>query len=351
MKAFPRPAPQSFIPLFLVLALPLFLLISGAAAAQEGIGAGPLLSHNTHPLYTALPQWLPREADVESPGSAAFTLLQSYANNYFYIPPDAEDSTIVAHIDGEAWYTTLAGSIGVVEGLELNLSLRTALHYAGIFDPFLSGYHHLFGFPNAGRDLEPPNRHRVYLENDSAVLIDSSASFFEPNALQIEVRGRLYSSPGGHSRLAGGAMLKLPLASTSHPLSGSGADAGVRLYYSLRCGAFDLHASGGAALLRRPDFLAAEYFTPLTMPYSLSLHWTALRRWILGATIQGTTSPFSTGYGRVDRPSSAVTFGSEWVLGERNRLQLSMSQEFITFAASDVAVNVVWRYQLSFSER
>jgi len=330
------------------MALPLFLFAGGAAGTQERPGAGPLLSHNTHPFYTSLPQWLPREADLSAPGAATFTLLQSYANNYFYFPSDVKDSAIVAHIDGEAWYTTLAGSIGVAEGLEFNLAFRTALHYGGIFDPFISGYHHIFGFPNGGREEKPPNRLRFYLENDSAVLMDSSAPFFELTALQAEVRGRLYSFPRGRSRevrsrLTGGAMVKLPLASTSHPLSGSGADAAVRLYYSLRYRAFDLHASTGAALLSKPRFLDAEHFVPLTLPYSLSLHWAASRRWNLGLTVSGTTSPFSTGYERVDRHSSTVTFGSELSLGEGNRLQFSMSQEFITFAASDVAVNIVWR--------
>lgn len=311
----------------------------GAAATA----AGPLLSLNTHPFYTALPQWLPRRAQLLPPGRLELEVLQSYANYFLYFPEEIKGSSIIADIDGEAWYTSLAFGLGVSDRFDLRASLHTAAHYRGVLDPLISGYHKLFGFPNGGRDEEPANRLRLFLDNGSRVFIDSAAPFFDLTALQIESRLALWEGPAAPGALTAAALMKIPLGLSSHPLAAAGFDAGLRFFYSLSSGPYAGHVSAGLARLSRPAFFPGENFTPWTVPYSLSLGWTALPRWTLAATVAGHTSPFSTGYDRVDLHSSTVSFGFVWAAGNDSALQISMSQEFFTFAASDVAVNLLWR--------
>ena len=320
------------------------LLLLGSLLLPAAAGADPLHSHNLHPLYAPLIQFQARSAAIRPPNSLELTFLQSYGNNFFLDTAEGGDSDIVAELDSEAASATIAAQWGLVPQIELNVSVTAAAHFPGVLDGFLQWYHGLFGFPNADRELRPDSQLYFYLENSSEVILDERRSLFTLSALQIEPRWLLYSE--SDTRLSVGTPLKLPLRLTEHPLGNGGVDAALRFYFDYDLPPVYFSASLGAAYLSRPAYLPANTFAPLVFPFFLSSEWALRPNNSALLTVSGTTSPFRTGYKRADKFSSTLNFGGRFSLGAADTLQLSMSQEFITFAATDVSLHFEWAHTL-----
>jgi hypothetical protein len=305
-------------------------------------GAEPLHAHNLHPLYAPLIQFRARSAAIQPPNSIELAFLQSYGNNFFLDTAEAGNSEIVAELDSEAAYTTIAARCGLSPHLELNFSVMAMSHFPGVLDGFLQWYHGLFGFPNADRELRSDYQLRFYLENNNGVILKNQSSFFTLAALQIEPRCLLYSTR--NTRVAAGTLLKVPLPVSDHPLGSGGFDAALQFYIDHDLPPFYFTASLGAAYLSRPAYIPPNAFFPFVFPFLLSSEWALRPNLSAIVTITGTTSPFQTGYGRADKFSSTINFGGRLELGSTDSLQISMSQEFLTFAATDVALHFEWSH-------
>jgi hypothetical protein len=53
---------------------------------------------------------------------------------------------------------------------------RIQLSVLGSYGNNIEGYHGLFGFPNAGRELRDRGRPRFFLENTSGIMLDEEAA-------------------------------------------------------------------------------------------------------------------------------------------------------------------------------
>lgn len=320
-----------------------FLLLSCLVLSPTA-GAEPLHVHNLHPLYAPFIQFQARSAAIRPPHSIELTFLQSYGNNFFLDTAEGGDSAIVAELDSEAAYTTIAARCGLSPRIEVNLGVLALSHFPGVFDGFLQWYHGLFGFPNADRELRPDYQVQFYLENRDGVILESRSPLFTPAALQIEPRLLLYSGP--RTDVSVGPVFKVPMRLTDHPLNSGGLDAALRFYFDYALPPVNFTASLGAAYLSRPDYIPRSAFVPLIFPFFLSTEWAWRPNIAAIVTITGTTSPFQTGYERADNFNSIINFGGRFDVGAADSLQISMSQEFLTFAATDVALHFEWAHIL-----
>ncbi|MFO7730440.1 MAG: DUF3187 family protein [Spirochaetia bacterium] len=330
--------------------LGLSVLIGAAALLVPlSLSAEPLRSHNLHPLYAPFIQLQPMSALISSPRTTELSLLHSYGNNFFLDTEDGGNSEITADLDSEAAYTSIHAQYGLTERLELNLNLTAISHFPGIMDGFLQWYHGVFGFPNADRELRPDYRLSFYLENSKGVIIDEYTPLIALSALQIEARMQLYR--GTNIDAAVGTAVKLPILLTRHPLNSGGFDGAVRFFAGYRLAPLEFEASIGSAYLSKPAFVRESEFSRIIFPFFFSTEWQLQPRVSALVTINGTSSPFKTGYRRADNFSAVANFGGSFIIDSQNSIQLSMSQEFLTFAATDVAVHFRWTHTVDRSAK
>jgi hypothetical protein len=98
--------------------------------------------------------------------------------------------------------------------------------------------------------------------------------------------------------------------------------------------------------MARPAFLQEEHFTGILIPFDLTIGRSIApgsgRNLSILATISGSTSPFRLGYRRTDSFSATANIGGRIAVSSRDTFQLSFTQEFFTFAATDIGFHLGW---------
>jgi hypothetical protein len=272
---------------------------------------------------------------------------QSYGNNYFFDPPDGGNAGVSVILDSEASYTTMGITWGIHERAEVNASIQGVAHYPGFLDPALEAYHAFFGFPNAARGSRPQNDIRFFIENRDGIVIDESEPIVDMTALTLEPRIELLENVDGSFMLGLGAALKLPLAAPSIVLTSGRADIALRLFADYTWPTASLSATLGAGYLSQPPYIPEDRFVPWILPFSVSFEWMATDTLSVITTISGNTSPFRLGYERTDRFTAIATMGGAIALREELKLHAGLSEEFFTFAATDVAVHLALDYRFT----
>jgi len=314
------------------------------AVSPDHLRTEPLQAFNLHPVYMPCMQLLPMSPRLQPGGIVQWSVLASYGNNFFLDPVDGGSSLVDADLDSEALSTGIQLKWGIGNRFEFDAMLYGSVHYGGFLDSPIEGYHRLFGFPNAGRELRGQGRTCFFLENNGGIVLDEEGSRGSA-ALSVEPRYQLRKNAvwmGGTWDLAAGLPVKLPLTIKKHDLDGTGIDAGVRLFAGYALRRVSLSASIGLIYLSRPEFTADDQFSPVAVPFFFSAGWQAGSRLVLLCTVQGTTSPFSLDYDRTDRFTAVVNVGARIRYGSKGALQMSFSEEFLTFASTDIGFNVGW---------
>ncbi|MGC9312014.1 MAG: DUF3187 family protein [Sediminispirochaetaceae bacterium] len=304
----------------------------------------PLQSFNLHPVYMPFMQVLPMSPRLQTGGRMQLSVLGSYGNNFFLDPVDGGSSQVDADLDSEAFCTGILLTAGFGNRFEINAMVYGSYHYGGFLDSVIEGYHGVFGFPNAGRELRDRGRTRFFLENSGGTVLDEDGSLGSA-ALTVEPRYQLRKEAvwmGGVWDLAAGFPVKLPLTLGRHGLDGTGIDAGVRLFAGCALRRFNVAGAIGLMYLSMPEFAGDDHFSPVVVPFFFSAGWQAGRRLVLLSTVQGSTSPFSLDYDRTDRFTAVVNVGARIRCGSQGSVQLSFSEEFFTFAATDIGFNIGW---------
>lgn len=314
------------------------------AVSPDLLRVEPLQSFNLHPVYVPFMQVLPMSPRLQTGGRTQLSVLGSYGNNFFLDPVDGGSSQVDADLDSEAFCTGILLNRGIGNRFEINAMVYGSFHYGGFMDSLIEGYHGLFGFPNAGRELRDQGRTRFFLENTGGTVLDEEGSLGSA-ALTVEPRYQLRKEAawmGGAWDLAAGLPVKLPLTLGRHGLDGTGIDAGVRLFAGCAWRRFNTSGAIGLTYLSRPEFAAADRFSPVVVPFFFSAGWQAGSRLVLLCTVQGSTSPFSLDYDRTDCFNAVVNIGARINCGSAGSIQLSFSEEFFTFAATDIGFNLGW---------
>ncbi len=337
------------------LAAAVFAVLATAAAAQQPAedGArsrspqGPLPAHNLHPLYTPFIQLQPHRAETAGVNAICVFVYQSYGNNYFFDPAEGGEDNVVAILDGEASYTTMGITWGIHDRAEVNASIQAVAHYPGFLDASLEAYHDFFGFPNAARGSRPQNDIRFYFETSDGVVLDDSEPIVDMTALTLEPRLELLEGADGAFMLGLGAALKLPIAAPSIVLTNGGTDIALRVFADYTWPTASLSATAGVGYLSQPPYIPEDRFVPWILPFSVSFEWMATDTLSVITTMSGNTSPFRLGYERSDRFTAIATMGGAIALSERLELHAGLSEEFFTFAATDVAVHLALDYRFA----
>lgn len=136
---------------------------------------------------------------------------------------------VASVFDGETSVVRFAWQASVGDRWMVGAELPWVRHTGGVLDGFIEGYHDLFGFGEAGRDLVSRDRLVYRIVSGSDVPLDIRGSTSHVGDLRLHA-GRSWSV-AENSRINVRGLVKLPTGDADE-LSGSGAvDAGIQMDY------------------------------------------------------------------------------------------------------------------------
>ncbi len=227
------------------------LVLAQLAAAQgspesDSFWRKPLHSQNQFPILLLFLGFDPERAVSLGQGETSFNLDLSLSNiiKTSTASPDPSADSLV--FDYEWWRMLAQYEVGLGSGWEASVSLPLYYRSGGFLDPFISGFHEIFGFTNNIRSRTPDNLFRYELIiNGTRVLgplrrgmaagdlVLSLKKSWNLSGTEVGLRAAIKAPTGSWSEAAGSGAFDLGLGFL---LSGAGSRVGYTLnagYYFL----------------------------------------------------------------------------------------------------------------------
>ena len=336
---------RSWIPITGI-ALALALIPAHRAGAINAPTA--LHSHNSYFAYLFYLQTSPFTATSARATGVQLGTLMSYGSTYQLAVLNGEDGTEpdfenpYSEQDAESMYTEWHMSLGMWPSARMGVRLLHVLQYGGFMDSTIIGFHELFGFPGAGREYRPRDQISFFMHPTQW---DTFARFhpvmgFQYVALDL-LQSVLPAGGGAVPALSLEASIKLPLNSWGYQQSG--IDLMSRLLLAWQLGRREeilVDGHIGVAHFARPAVVPEEVFGNLAVPFGASLAWTVSPVLRPTFSVSGMTSLYDVGLRRLDRFTAWFSLGASWQVSDRLAVQMSFSEEFLTFAVADVALHI-----------
>ena len=200
--------------IFLLVALPAHAKIF---SVTEPHVLGPLSTRSQNPLYLQFVADPLENTDTVPMHHFSSSLGFSISNLF---ERHRKLAGIGLDMDMELYRTALSVHYGILKNYEIGLDIPF-LHFSGGFlDSFIQGYHHAFGFPNAGREQVPNGRFSYLVTKNGAVMYQVSQSDFGPGDVTFYQKAKLMDEKKILPSLAAKALIKIP---TGNPAAGTGS--------------------------------------------------------------------------------------------------------------------------------
>jgi hypothetical protein len=186
----------------------------------------PLFVRTQNPLYL-LHLAMPMETPVTLDEGEWQTELNTTFSNVFEYDMFGNTQT---DVDLEMWRTTLSTTYGLTDLLDVRIDVPVVSNGGGFLDNFLQGYHNLFGFPNAGREIVSNNRFAYQVTHNGTTLADYASTLDGLGDITLRVKRFIPASTKIPFALSVASYLKIPTGSTVHGLGSGHFDAGVSLF-------------------------------------------------------------------------------------------------------------------------
>ena len=305
-------------------------LVAASAAASPGLIDQP----QTFPWTVGLTPVVQEEAGGLDEGQFRLQSHLLWFNTYRQYG-FGDDQT--QEVDMEAGLLSLSGAWSFAQGWEARVHGEGWVVGGGILDPLISGFHHLIGVPDQGRDSVPNDRYRDYLKG---AFDDTS-----PAAGLTQLSGGLRGFNGPWSWTT---WLKVPVPShVGWGWSGQwGGGTGLGWGDRWPIGEWGLNLKGGlsGALVEVAD----DGQFP-GQNGNLTEQWGsyAIVEWMSGPRIlvEGSwTRVPRDGEGYLSQGAGLLTMGFQIPWGPRWTIEGSWTEEFLTWATNETGfgVGAVW---------
>ena len=228
----------------------------------------PLASRNQFPVSLLFVSLAPDKASSLANGRTAFDISFDYSN----IITGQDSETESLFLDLEYSRTAVVFKRGLPKRMELGASIPFYLYYGGFLDPFVAGFHNLFGLPNFLRGQTENGQTRYELVNNSG---DGGTPFLGDESLTAVGDITIYFKKTLFEKdlyaVAVRSDLKLP---TGNPetLSGSGAtDLGIGAAFDRIADRWAFYTNANFHLLGQPDAFRVKNFFSFTVGFDLRL--------------------------------------------------------------------------------
>ena len=257
----------------------------------------------------------------------------------------SETGQELAAMDGDMYRTTFSYAAKPSNNFHWQIAIPYVEYRGGSIDGFVNDWHKVFGLPQGGRNKQPKDRQLYYYQRNGKVLLELR----EPQAgmgdilLTGQWKIKLpFGRRGGVQALT--ASLKLPTGDDK-ALLGSGAvdvSAGFAANTPDTIKSYDINwfTSYGAMWLGKSYYLS-EQQRPIVLfagfgasfSFSSSIH--------LKAQFDAHSAFYSnTNIAEIGQEALQFTFGGEWRMSKRWRLDMGLSEDFIVNASPDVTLHL-----------
>lgn len=317
-------------------------LASDEAAFEAQLALmGPLGLRHTHPLLTAYRQG--RIASLTTREGLSTRFLAEGSNVFMFDPGVINDELAVL-VDTETYLATLE--------LEWGFSLFDRLHsihlsthwlgqYGGVADGFLDAYHRILGVPNAGRELLPKNRSLLRIIDQGEILVWESGNEHALTRVDAEIRSSIARAAVGASarfRIGANAALSVPLVQGPLLLSSGTVDAEAGILAQLENDPWEVYTNIGMILTGPVSTYGEAQFDRTLFRYGLAFAYRVWGPLSVHVQMQGTESPSPVSHPRLSGLMSIAGFGLGLSFASGWEARVALTEEFFTFAATDVSV-------------
>ncbi|WP_028975103.1 DUF3187 family protein [Spirochaeta cellobiosiphila] len=296
----------------------------------------PIHKRNLYPFFQGFIAYIPQGI---TDGRTRTTSIQMTASNYYRYDNHILNEDWELWIDGEDYQWLGEQNIPLPHNWNSRISLPLVFHSPGVFDPAIQSFHHLFGFPNGGREHHPDNVAMIHYTSPQYKYTNDSKNW----GVQSLTYTIITPSLGNRWLVQGQGGIKLPSINPAFPLGYDTWDyqlLGI-LYRDL--GPWTITLNGGLAYWSDPHILDIP-FSEFSLLYGVMASWKVNSTQRVLVQIHGQTSPYESGHSRIDYDSRYITVGYRTLLSRNVSIDTSFTQEFLSYATSDIAVNLGLTY-------
>lgn len=321
-----------------------FLLIAAAATCFAGDTAGPLKTQNAFLPHVFFLQPSSQSARLRPTGEIWLHVAESYANTCVagILYEDGLEQ-IIGTVDSEAAYTEIGLTWTAHPRLGVAVRVLHVAHFGGFLDHAIDGFHRAVGIDRGSRSRLPCRQVAMWMPspNASTFRVDGPLSGLQSATIDLLVP--IASIENGATAFSVEHSLKMPLVRSG--FRRSGPDFLSRALVHVQALGVAVDAAAGVAYLSKPDAAPPSGFSSWVVPFEISAEYTTPRNLHPTLTIAGMGSPYALGWPRTDRFHARLSLGASVFAAPGLVVQLSVSEEFFTFAATDVAFNATIRYR------
>jgi hypothetical protein len=238
-------------------------------------------------------------------------------------------------LDMEHLATEIRFHAGFVKGIELGVAFPFYVMYGGFLDPFISGYHDAFGFPNEVRGRTPHNLFQYRYEVGDSVVLDRNEGTTAIGDITLQAKKALYRE--NKNALALRAALKLPTGNEDE-LTGSGhTDFGIGLAASRVGERFGGYFNINYHFLGQSERLDVKNFLSLMAAFDWRFRDTvaAVFQYEVQQSIVKSQLPI------LSRPAHQLVLGLRWRPSERFQFEWRLAED-ISEAGPDITIAFEW---------
>lgn len=310
------------------------LLVFGFLISLPGFASGgPLFVKNNSPAYLWVMSPSFEQFDFYNGSKWNALVLSQYSSMYAVSDFDQPGLENPVALDMETFsvFGRVERRLNAFSSFYVEVPL--IYHWKGMFDSFIENYHDIIGVDNGGRQLRPDNQFAfqfgdLNLDGPEAGVGDIKLGI---NIFKIRDISRF--------RFAFSVFAKLPTGNPKKGLGSGSFDVGAQVAFSNIFDHFQLDYGFGFMNLGTPD---SRLNTTLgSMGFGYIAVSTEIYRDIQGvAQLYLSSSPYDTGYNRLDDYQAMLTIGAIW-----HDWQFSFSEDVFTYTAADITVSVARKFR------
>lgn len=330
-------------PLLAVVGVSLVSLVAGCATRPID-RPGPLSVRNQHPAQLTAMDAMPRSARTTPPGRIDAAWRFDWTS--LWLRPGRGADRL--ETDGEIVRNEIAGRIGLVPGVDLEIALPFVVASAGVLDSFIESWHRVFGLPQNARDEFPRDEFRVVATRDIGTGEARDAYRLDPHGvrtgdLPIVLTWSPVQPEGARGASFGlRAGVELPTGSERDGYGNGGLDALVGFVAGYDLGLVSLFSWGSHTWVHRAD-RARDAGLPIPDVDRLGVggEWAFHDDWSAILQVGWERSVL----GRLDdehaeRDQALVWMGGRHRLAEDSRLEFGVAEDLVSDVSPDVTFHV-----------
>ncbi len=310
-----------------------YLLILFAATLPVTAGGGPLFVRNNSPVYLNLAAPPVNDFSFYEGNRWDLDVLTQYSSMFADSQVDGIELETPIMLDMETLSVTVRAERRINAFSSVYVDVPMISHWQGAFDSFIENYHDIVGLSNGGREQVPEDRFAYRLRELD--LTESTAGVGD-----IQLGYTIYKVRDiSRFRFAFTVFAKIPTGAVSDGFSSGSLDFGAGVAMSNRFDRFQLDYGFGMVAHGDPDRRYAATLDDTGYGYMAvsGIIWNEIEGVV---QLLLSSSPYNTGYHRLDDYQAMLTIGVRW-----RDWEFSFSEDVFSYTAPDISVSVMRRFR------